>query len=283
LIFAELVPGVVAALGFGASNVFGKIAFASGADVLTLITFRGFIGIAFVWGWLRFSAAPALHSSRARTVSLGLGIVFAANVYCVFKAIEAIPVPIAVLAYFAYPILTGIGGALTGLDKLSWRGALAAVVAFAGLALMIGAHPGGVALHGLAYAFAGAVLRTAMLLVTRAELVGADSRLTSGYSLVSSTVLLAAVCLATQTWNLPQTAPGWAGFLGTSVATTVAILALFASTARIGPFRTALTMNLEPVVSTLLSIALLGESITPVQLIGAGIMIAALCAFQLKR
>lgn len=279
----DLVPGIVAALGFGASNVFGKIAFAAGADVLTLVTFRGFIGIAFVWTWLRFSPAPAPHSPRARGVSLGLGLLFAANVFCVFKAIEAIPVPIAVLAYFVYPILTGIGGAVTGLDRLSWRGGLAALAAFAGLALMIGAHPDAIEIAGLAYAFAGALCRTAMLLITRAELGGADSRLTSGYSLLSSTAILAVACLAMQTWNLPQSLPGWAGFLGTSVATTVAILALFASTARIGPFRTALTMNLEPVVSTLLSILLLGESIGPVQMLGAGIMIAALCTFQIRR
>ena len=121
-----------------------------------------------------------------------------------------------------------------------------------------------------------------MLLVTRASLAGADSRLTSGYSLLSSTAVLAAACLLAQTWNLPQTLPGWGGFLGTCIATTVAVVALFASAARIGPFRTALTMNLEPVVSTLLSMALLGESLGAVQWFGAALMIAALCAFQFR-
>ena len=122
-----------------------------------------------------------------------------------------------------------------------------------------------------------------MLLVTRAELTAADSRLTTGYSLLSSTAVLAVLCVATMTWNLPQTGAGWAGFLATSVATTVAILALFASTTRIGPFRTALTMNLEPVVSTLLSMLLLGETMGPLQALGAAIMISALCAFHLSR
>ncbi len=280
---ADLIPGIVAALGFGASNVFGKIAFAGGADVLTLITFRGLVGVAFVWGWLHFSPPRAPHTPRARRVSLGLGVLFAGNVYCVFKAIEAIPVPIAVLAYFVYPILTGIGGAITGLDRLSWRGGIAALAAFGGLALMIGAHSGGIASIGLAYAFAAACMRTVMLLVTRASLEGADSRLVSGYSLASSTAVLACACLATQTWNLPQTLPGWGGFLGTSVSTTIGVIALFASTARIGPFRTALTMNLEPVTSTLLSFVLLGEALGGVQWLGAAIMIAALAAFQLRR
>ena len=280
---ADLLPGVLAALGFGASNVLGKVAFAAGADVLTLITFRGFIGIAFVWAWLHYAPPARLHAKRERTVAFGIGLLFALNVFCVFKAIEAIPVPIAVLAYFVYPFMTGIAGALTGLDKLTWRGAAAALAAFAGLALMIGAHPGNLDWIGLTYAFAAAVFRTAMLLVTRAELGSADSRLTSGYSLLSSTLVLAAASLVTLTWDLPQTTPGWLAFLGASFATTIAILALFASAARVGPFRTALTMNLEPVVSILLSALLLGETIGGTQLLGGAVMIAALCAFQVRR
>ncbi len=280
---ADLVPGLTAALGFATANVLGKVAFASGADVLTLVTFRGFVGISIVWAWLHFSAPAARHTPRARRVALGVGVIFAANVYCVFKAIEAIPVPIAVLTYFVYPFLTGIGGAITGLDKLSWRGALAALTAFGGLALMIGAQTGELAPVGIAYALAAALCRTAMLLITRAELSESDSRLTSGYSLLSSTAVLALASLVTLNWNLPQTDLGWAAFLVTSAATTVAILALFASTARIGPFRTALTMNLEPVMSTVFSTVFLGETIGPLQLLGAAIMIIALVAFQVRR
>ena len=66
--FADLVPGIVAALGFGASNVFGKVALAAGADVLTLVVFRGFVGIAFVWAWLRYSPPAHPHSPRATKV-----------------------------------------------------------------------------------------------------------------------------------------------------------------------------------------------------------------------
>ena len=280
LALADLLPGVIAALGFGAANVLGKIAFIEGSDVLTLVTFRGYVGIAFVWAWLRFSPPAAPHTERARGVSLVIGLLFAGNVYLLFRAIETIPVPVAVLAYFVYPILTGVGGALSGLDRLSPRGGLAALVAFGGLALMINAHSGELAPAGLAFALGAACCRTAMLLATRAWLAGADSRLTSGYSLLSSTAVLAAACLFTQTWNLPLTLPGWAAFLGTTFVTTIAILALFASAARVGPFRTALTMNLEPVTSTVLSVWLLGETFGALQLFGAAIMIAALCAFQ---
>jgi drug/metabolite transporter (DMT)-like permease len=42
-------------------------------------------------------------------------------------------------------------------------------------------------------------------------------------------------------------------------------------------------MNLEPLVTTLASIALLGEVLTPVQAGVGAIMLVALCAFQLRR
>ncbi len=68
-----------------------------------------------------------------------------------------------------------------------------------------------------------------------------------------------------------------------SVTSTLSVLTFFVSIARIGAFRTALIMYLEPLVSTLGSVALLGEVLAPVQATGGAIMLVALCAFQLRR
>jgi drug/metabolite transporter (DMT)-like permease len=76
---------------------------------------------------------------------------------------------------------------------------------------------------------------------------------------------------------------GWVALAALSVATTASILFIFVSTMRIGPFRTALIMNLEPLTATILSALVLGEIITPLQAAGSGIMLAALVAFQLWR
>jgi drug/metabolite transporter (DMT)-like permease len=66
-----------------------------------------------------------------------------------------------------------------------------------------------------------------------------------------------------------------------SVATTAGILFVFVSTLRIGAFRTALIMNLEPLTATLLSALVLSEVMTPLQAVGGVTMLAALVAFQL--
>jgi drug/metabolite transporter (DMT)-like permease len=280
---ADLAPGIVAAVSFALSDVFAKVTFAAGMDALSLSTFRSAFSVVCMIGWFWLQPPAAPHTPRQRNISLGIGVLFAGIVFGLFKAIELATVPLAILTYFIYPLLTGIVGAWIGIDKLSWRGAGAAIAAFLGLALIVGAHPEQIALAGLAFALGGACLRTAVLLITRGALHGADARLITWYALLSSTAIFLVWSVATWNWHPPQTGLGWFALMVVSVMVTIAVLTLFISTQRIGPFRSALIMNLEPLLATILSAPLLGEVITPLQGLGGAIMLAALVTFQLRR
>ncbi len=277
-----LAPGIAAGILLGISDALAKIIFAAGTDVLTMLSFRSVVGLAFVASWLHFGP-KASADARVRSVSLVIGVLFTGLIFWLFKAIEAIDVPTAVLSYFTYPLLTGLAASLAGIEPLRWKGVLCALTAFFGLAVMIGAHPAGLAFAGVGYALAAACCRTGVLLVTRAYLVGADARMTTWYSMISSTAIFVAVSLATRTWHPPQTGLGWTCLVAVSLATTAAILFIFVSTVRIGPFRTALIMHLEPLTAMIVSALVLGEVITPIQGLGSAIMLAALVAFQLWR
>jgi drug/metabolite transporter (DMT)-like permease len=281
-LIVPVAPGIAAATTLALSDVLAKVVLQSGCDVVTMLSFRGIVGLIFMAIWLRIGS-KAKADARARWIALGVGLIFGGLVFCLFKAIEAIDVPTAVLSYFAYPLLTGLAASLLGLEPLRWRGVVCAVAAFLGLAVMVGAHPAGLAFAGVAYALGAACCRTAILLVTRAYLTGADARLTTWYSLISSTLIFLALSAGTMSVNPPQTAQGWVAIVGMSIAITAGILFIFVSTARIGAFRTALIMHIEPLTAMILSAILLGEVITPVQGLGSAIMLAALIAFQLWR
>jgi probable blue pigment (indigoidine) exporter len=275
-------PALLGASSFACGDVLSKVTFRAGGDPLTVSTLRGVIGLAILLLWLRFTP-PTLITRREKCISLGLGALFAANVFLLFKAIEAIDVAIAILVYFVYPLLTGIAAAVLGLEELSWRGVLTAVSAFLGLALILGAAPAGLALAGVVAALAAAGCRVLMLLITRATLQRANPLGFTLYSMVSSTALLAAASLVTLSWQPPRTATGWLALVGLSIMVMTGILGVFASTMRIGPFRTALFMNLEPLLTALAGAAFLGEVLRPLQALGGVMMIAALTAFQLRR
>jgi probable blue pigment (indigoidine) exporter len=278
-----LLPGVMSALSYSAADILGKVVFNDGMDVLSFITTRGVLTVLFFWFWLRGAPPSRPHTTRERIVSIGLGIMFSANIFALLLAIQLLPLSIAILTYFTYPLLTGLAGAVTGVDRVGWRGLLSALIAFIGLAIMLGARLGEVDMIGVVAALTAAVLRVVSLLITRASLRDTDSRLNTWYSLVPSALVFVLASLLTRTWNPPQSSLGWGAFAGMSVTSTFSVLTIFMSIARIGPFRTALIMNLEPLVSTLGSIALLGEVLTPAQAMGGAIMLVALCAFQLRR
>ena len=50
---SDLIPGIIAATCFAISNVLSKIVMAAGSDVLTLSLFRGLVGVALLFIWLR--------------------------------------------------------------------------------------------------------------------------------------------------------------------------------------------------------------------------------------
>ena len=276
-------PGVGAALSFAVADVLSKIVFASGMDVLSLITLRGVLAGGIFWCWLRASPPRVPHSPRARLISLGLGVLFAANVFGLLLAIQLMPLSIAILAYFIYPLLTGITGAALGIERLSLRSLAVAVTAFCGLALMLQAQPGAVQPIGLLAAFGAAIARVITLLVTRAKLGGAEARLTTWYSLLAAGIVFVVASLLSRSFNPPLTDAGWIAFLGMGVTATLSTLWVFVSTARVGAFRTALVMNLEPILSSMFSVALLGEMVTGLQMVGATVMVVSLGMFQFRR
>ena len=278
----RLAPGIAAAISLGISDVLAKIVLAGGVDVVSMLSFRTLVGLAFVATWFRFGRRPTADV-QVRIISMVVGIIFSALIFCLFKAIETIDVPTAILSYFTYPLLTGLTAAFAGLEPLRWKGMLCAIVAFCGLALLIDAHPAGFAAAGVAYAIGAAGCRTAVLLVTRGYLVGADARLTTWYSMLSSTVIFLGASFAQHAWNLPHSGLAWSCLIALSFATTAAILFVFLSTVRIGAFRTAVIMHLEPLTATIVSSFVLGEVISPMQALGVIIMLAGLIAFQVWR
>ena len=113
----RLAPGIAAGTSLGISDVLAKFRLTGGVDVVSMLSFRSLVGLAFVASWFRFGRRPTANV-QVRVVSTVVGIIFAALIFCLFKAIVTIDVPTAILSYFTYPLPTGLTAAVAGLEPL---------------------------------------------------------------------------------------------------------------------------------------------------------------------
>jgi drug/metabolite transporter (DMT)-like permease len=87
--------------------------------------------------------------------------------------------------------------------------------------------------------------------------------------------------MATQGAQFPQATAGWLGTLAVCVCYTLGILFLFLGLMLVSPAQSALTMNLEPLFSTIAAILLLHEAVALRQWIGMAMLLIFLAVSTL--
>lgn len=272
---------LAAACAFGAITTLAALSYTQGATPATVVTLR------FTLGTLAFAALclawrrPLLLPRGERTAGWLTGLFWFLASAGYLGSVDFIPVSLAALIFFTFPILTALGEA--ALERRRPRPAELALLllAFAGLALSIGPSFRSLDPRGLALVAGGAACAAGLFLSMRSVVVRHDP-ITVLVALNLSASLLSGLALLTVGgWALPRLegAGAWTGWTALSVATLAYFLAIFLQSGSVrhaGPSRSALFFNLEPVVSILAAALLLGERLSLQQAAGAALVLAAL-------
>ena len=279
-------PGVIlivfVAFSFAANSTLSKIALDHGATPLSLLNFRTAIAAFSVFVILKIWRVPIGLPFRVRWIAIGMGGIVALYSYCLMSALLYLPVALAVLTFYLYPILTSLGSWAIGQERLTFRILVCLITAFIGLgfALDIG---GNINLVGISLAIGAAVGFTVLLLVNNNLGDGQDSRPISFHMMSSATLLFILMDMNAGDIPLPVSFEGIAAFIGSCVFFAFAMIGMFVGLAKIGAIRTSLLMNFEPVASIVLGALLLDQVLEPLQLVGAGVVIAAILLAELVK
>lgn len=273
-------PFGIALLAFSATSyglvpIFARLYYDSGGTPLAVLAFRYAAGALLLAG-----ALPLVgREFRFRTAGMALGVLLAAVSYGYLAAVRYIPVTVAALVFFTYPMLTVLTARLFGLERIGWRRALGVVMAFVGLGMGLDVETGVILdWRGVALAAGAAIAYTALLLVSqRAASAGGGTDLTFQANLVCAGVFLPLAALAGEL-HFPISAAGWIGLVGVAVAFLLGIVAFIAGIGRSGALRAAALSNLEPLVSIAGAVVFLGEGLSAVQLAGIALVAAGIVA-----
>jgi drug/metabolite transporter (DMT)-like permease len=292
-----LTTAVLSAVSFGTSGAFIKPLLEAGWSPAAAVTARALTAAVLLLPFVLVSLRrrwTLLRRARWRVLGMGvIGVAFTQLMY--FAAIQRIPVATALLIEFLAPLLL-VGFAWATTRRLPPVAVLiGSVLAVGGLILVIGPGAlGAVDPLGLTLAFGAAIGCAAYFVIAARPGDGLPPVVLAGTGLALGGVVLALVGV---TGLLPLTAtfgdltllgsattPWWVPLLIVAIAGTALAYVLGTTASRMLGSRLASFVGLlEVVFASLFAWLLLGEELTPLQLVGAVLILCGIAAIPGER
>ena len=281
------------ALMMGANHVSARIAFNNGVDVATAVVFRSAVTALVVSGLLLIGRVPLLVTARHKRFLIIIGLLIGVQSLCLYSAVARLPVALALLAFNTYPLWTALWDRLL-YQRRPERAMLQAMpVILVGLALaldVLGAASGlGAAGQwtrigaGVAFALAAAATFGLALVLTQHETNGVDGRLRTACTMVLAGLVALVMVGAQGGLHLPTATAGWWGLGALTFLYGTAFTIMFTVLPKLGVAGNSAIMNVEPVFALVLAWLILNQTIAPIQVAGALLVVGAVMLLGLRK
>ena len=279
---------LLSAAAFGTLGIFGKLASEAGASITSTLLVRFALAAAVFALLVRVTGGwAALRRLPRRVVLTGLGlgaIGYSLQSGLFFLAIGRLDVALVSLLLYTYTAFVTVAALVLGRTHPTARTWLALGVASVGLVLVLAAA--GAAsfdVLGAGLALAASLTYTTYILVSDGIVGEVEPFSLSALVLAGGTVSFTLAGVVTGTLDLSLSGEAWLWLvLIALVSTVVAVSAFFAGLRRVGPSEAAILSTFEPPVTVALAFLVLGERLTPVQLAGGALVLAAVVLLQLR-
>lgn len=277
---------MVIATVFGANHVAARVAFDHGANVTTAVAFRSTGTALAVLLLLLFSGTSIRINARTAGHAIVVGLLVAAQSYCLYSAVALIPVALALLVFQTFPMMLALLAWLAGGERPAPRALWVMPVALAGLALALDVWGKTADLSdrwreiggGVLWAFGAAVSFAAALYLMTRWLGAIDGRLRSLLTMVVVAAVVLAGGAATGDFRVPADATGWAAIAVLTACYGTAITSMFVVLPRLGAVNNAVVLNFEPIAVLGIAWVVLDQKVSALQILGAFIVTGAIMA-----
>lgn len=273
----------LSATGFATLPIFMKFAFAAGANTLTILGFRFILASFIMWSILAISHRSFCIPAKQIIQLCLMGAVGYGTMSFLFAlTVETLPASLSTMLLYTYPALVTVMSFLVGDERLSWKKIIALLICFSGLALTLGIIVSEVKLIGILTGLGAAFVYSCYIVIGNRVLKQVDSLVATTYVCTSAGISFIVIGVLNNSLIMTLPAVGWMALLGIAIlGTIVGILGFFVGITRIGAANASIISNLEPVVTVGLSVFLLGDVLSALQIIGGFLIIAGVVIIQL--
>lgn len=268
---------------FAGNHIAARVAFDHGASVAAAVAVRSGATAIVMVALLQLQGI-AIALPRATLVrGLGIGALVAVQSFCLYSAVAAIPVALALLAFNTFPMLFVLLTWAAGGEHPGRRALVAMPLALFGLVLaldILGTLQGMAGRWaeigaGVGWALGAATSFALVLFLTTRHLKDVDGRVRTLLTMGATAVLVGLAGAATGSLALPADGTGWFGLALLTVLYGSAITAIFTVVPRLASPSNTAALNFEPIAALAMGWLILGQGMAPRQLVGALIVVGA--------
>lgn len=268
---------------FALSITTARLSYDYGSNTQTVMLIRFITLLIIMLLWNKVRQIPLILERKDIIKCSVLGIFYFIGIGAYLSSVAYMPVGLAVLILYTFPILVILTSAVVNKRKPGLLEFAALIIAFIGLFIALDIDTENTKMTGVFLAGMAAVGVTINMLGSANILKRIPFTLFSLYQAIVVTIISAFFVIFTGGIALPDSPKGWMIFLVMLSSFVIAYLSVYASLKVIGAVRTSTIMNLEPIMTTVFAFALLQEQMTKEKLIGATIVLFAIFLAQLPQ
>lgn len=263
----------LSAASFGTLAIFGRYLYAAGMDIFTVLFLR-FSLAAVLMAILLMARREPLPRRKILVQLIGMGALgYVGQSFSYLTAIQYASAGLVALLLYLYPMFVFILSVIVLREKVTWVKVVAILIALVGTALTV--DPAGGELTGVLLAIAAALIYSVYIIVGT-NVMKHVSAVQSSTVIFASAGAVYGMLTAVNGAHFPTANSGWFALTGiVLVATVIPVVAFLAGLERVGPTNAAMLSTLEPVVTVLLAAWLFQERLTPLALLGGGLILFA--------
>lgn len=272
---------VLATICFAANNNLAKESYQHGVSVDTVLVGRSwFLALILVLWFAARRSRPSIPRGMGYWV-LFAALLFSLNGWALMSAFERMSVSLSILVFYLFPFMVGLLAAALRIETLQPAMLIGLAVAFAGLFLALDTE-GELDLQGVALAVVSAMAISGNILVSGKLFRHGMSPVSLAlWVMIGASIAFAGSLAASGGFQWPNSGTGWAAFAGSVFFVGTAFIMFYAALDFLRESRTALVMNLEPIVTIIMAVALFGEAFGATQWVGAVLVVLAIVGVTL--
>ncbi len=281
---------LAATVALAFKGVVAKLAYATGMSVAAFLVLRFAVAVPLFWLGARWLVRGGLGLTRAQWIkSSATGFAFFLAAYTDLTAISLIEAGTSRLILFTFPVIVILLNAVLERRPPGLRDVLTFAVTYAGVAMV--ALPKGFSalsptqIEGMCWAVASAVTYAIYLTASQPVMKEIGSaRFTASSNTITLAAMLVAVGITPGFSELTYPAEGvtW-GVVNAIACTVIPFFLLFEGIRRCGAVRASLLTLSGPVVTAIAAWAILGETLSPLQIGGFAVTIAGVASLSLPK